>query len=349
MPAKRKGAQPKKKPKVDAASSQQHQEFDSLTSSADDEALTMLTQPAPKTKKNKKQKKKLRISSRSPSPAPSHHGDDADDPATPPPPPPARPARPARPTGDEAVVPTPPNSGTVRPANVHVRRNSTINLTDEQHERLADWYKERPYLYSQEDRNFKNTEKRNSAIQEIAHEMGETFDKMKTYLDGVKTRFRKIMQRERSMPSGSGQIEVKPHEEKILRLYPFLRDHIKLEKESNRRFVGIPPRSKSTSRRSSYDDDVLSFHSPSPPPERMSLGSLLYSTSRKDENDEDEEILPLLRENPTNVSASRRSVSATMSSSTRDKVGFFSYHLFHLCISFYMPPSLYVSRSYTLK
>ena len=284
MPAKRKGTQPKKKPKVDAASSQQPLDFDSLTSSADDEALT---QPAPKTKK-KKQKKKLRISSRSPSPAPSHHGDDADDPATPPPPPPPPPAPappPARPTGDEAdvVVPTPPNSGTVRPATIHVRRNSTINLTDEQHERLADWFKERPYLYSQEHRDFKNTEKRNSAIQEIALEMGETFDKMKTYLDGVKTRFRKIMQRERSMPSGSGQIEVKPHEEKILRLYPFLRDHIKLEKESNRRFVGIPPRSKSTSRRSSYDDDVLSFHSPSPPPERMpsALCSTLHQGKMK--------------------------------------------------------------------
>ena len=341
MPTKRKGTQPKKKPKGDAASSQQHAEFDSLTSSADEEPL--LTQPVPKTKK-KKQKKKLRISlprSRSPSPARSHHGDDADDPATPPPPPPAPPA------DDEAglVVQTRPNSGTVRPANIHVRRNSTINLTDEQFERLADWYKERPYLYSQEHRDFKNTEKRNSAIQEIALEMGETFDKMKTYLDGVRTRFRKIMQRERSMPSGSGQIEVKPHEEKILRLYPFLRDHIKLEKESNRRFVGIPPRSKSTSRRSSYEDDVLSFHSPSPPPERMlSLGSLLNSTPGKDEN---EENLPLRRANPTTVSA-RRSVSATMSS-TRDKVGFFSYRLFHVCKSFYMPPSLYVSRSYTLK
>ena len=328
MPPKRKSTQPKKKSKGGAASSQQLLEFDT-TSSADEEDLTQPVQeeeaqPAPKTKK-----KKLRVvpRSRSPSPAPSHRGGDADDPATP--------------VEADLVIPSPPDSGTVRPANVNVRRNSSINLTDEQYERLADWFKERPFLYSQEHKDFKNLEKRNSAIHEIAVEMGETFDKMKTYLDGVRSRFRKIMQRENSMPSGSGQIEVKPHEEKILRLYPFLRDHIKLEKESNRRFVGIPPRSKSTSRRSSYEDDVLSLHSPSPPPEGMPLGSLLNSTPGKDEN---EENLPLRRANPTTVSASRRSVSATMSS-TRDKVGFCSYRLFHVCfmcvyLSICLPPSI---------
>ena len=333
MPPKRKSTLPKKKSKGGTASSQQLLGFESV-SSADEEALTQAVQeeeaqPAPKTKK-----KKLRVvpRSRSPSPAasPRHEGD-ADDPVSP--------------VEADLAIPSPPDSGsTVRPANVNVRRNSSINLTDEQHERLADWYKERPYLYSQEHRDFKNTEKRNSAIQEIALEMGETFDKMKTFLDGVRTRFRKIMQRENSMPSGSGQIEVKPHEEKILRLYPFLRDHIKLEKESNRRFVGIPPRSKSTSRRSSYDDDVLSFHSPSPPPEGIPLGSLLmnHSTPGKDEN---EENFPLRRANPTNVSASRRPVTATMSSA-RDKVGLCSYRLFHVCFMFdiflyaSLPPSI---------
>ena len=148
------------------------------------------------------------------------------------PPPPSPPTR---------TPPPPPNSPPSSPelfSQNYVAKAKNINLTPEQDDHLANWFKERPFLYDLRERDYKNESKKREEWKSLANVFGCDWEYLAKYAKGLRDRVGKLLRREEGA-SGSSPAAFTDREIFILEKYRFLREHLRRVSDSRKRRTSV--------------------------------------------------------------------------------------------------------------
>ncbi|CAL8370622.1 unnamed protein product [Boreogadus saida] len=148
-------------------------------------------------------------SPRGPSPAAS--------PTPPSPPPPSPP--PASPPSSESEQPEATHKADV--PTIKRRREKPVYLTDDQQQLLADWLKDHPEIYTKGCRDFKNTERKKRRWEDMAKDLGVTYEELIRWYQSTRTRVGKLLH------TVSGQeVDMSKTDRYLVATFRFLLDHI---------------------------------------------------------------------------------------------------------------------------
>ena len=121
------------------------------------------------------------------------------------------------------------------------KRKRMVNepLTPAQEEELVEWYRENAYLWNKRLKKYKLKCDKITEKERKAAELGITIQRLDTWLDTMRTRFRKLIIRK----SGQGQKVYTEREQWIIRSFGFLKDHLLITGNMS---IGNVPRPTST-------------------------------------------------------------------------------------------------------
>ena len=73
------------------------------------------------------------------------------------------------------------------------RREKPVYLTDDQQQLLADWLKDHPEIYTKGSRDFKNTERKKRRWEDMAKDLGVSYEELIRWYHSTRTRVGKLL------------------------------------------------------------------------------------------------------------------------------------------------------------
>ena len=119
-----------------------------------------------------------------------------------------------------------------------IRNPKVLHLTAEQDDHLANWFKDRPYLYDLTHRDYKNESKKREQWRELANYFHCDWELLAKYAKGLRDRVGKLLRKEEGA-SGSAPVQLTDREVFILTKYRFLKEHLRRVTDSRKRRTSV--------------------------------------------------------------------------------------------------------------